>query len=77
MVRNLDRSCCPERMPMMLKQRIASPAKTARLCLNCQSPQVSHLGTDILQYPTARDENAEVEHRFRCRNCFYRWSEFV
>lgn len=62
---------------MILKQRVAS-SRTARLCLNCQSSQVSHLGTHILQDPAApREETADVEHRFRCRNCFYRWSEFV
>ncbi|HEY9841469.1 MAG: hypothetical protein ACAI44_23560 [Candidatus Sericytochromatia bacterium] len=62
---------------MTLKQRIAR-AKTARLCLNCQSAYVSHLGTSILNDPTQhREVETEVEHRFRCRSCFFRWSEFV
>lgn len=60
---------------MRLKQRIEL-ARSARLCLNCQSSQVSHLGTNILSLPSARNET-EIEHRFRCRHCFFRWSEFV
>lgn len=60
---------------MTLKQRLAH-AKTARLCLNCQSSHVSHLGTHVLSL-RSRETDTEVEHRFRCRSCFFRWSEFV
>lgn len=60
---------------MTLRQRI-DRAKTARQCVNCQSSHVSHLGTSILQErPQLREP--EIEHRFRCRSCFFRWSEFV
>ncbi|PKL75915.1 MAG: hypothetical protein CVV27_12895 [Candidatus Melainabacteria bacterium HGW-Melainabacteria-1] len=59
---------------MTLKERI-SRVRTGRHCLKCQSTQVSHQGTNVLsQHAQA---STEVEHRFRCRMCFFRWSEFV
>lgn len=54
-----------------------SRAKQARLCLNCQSNHVSHLGTHILHAPFPKSQVSEIEHRFRCRHCSFRWSEFV
>ncbi len=61
---------------MTLKQRM-SRSKTSRQCVNCQSSQVSHLGTSVLTVSGYLSSESEVEHRFRCRSCFFRWSEYV
>ena len=62
---------------MTLSQRM-SHSKTARCCVNCDSKQVTHLGTQILKLPQVRPvQNVDVEHRFRCRQCYFSWSEFV
>lgn len=62
---------------MTLLQRM-SRSKTARCCISCDSKQVTYLGTQILKLPNVKHvQNVEIEHRFRCRQCYSSWSEFV